>query len=528
MQAKIEDIDIPSDFIPVGTPKVRVPPPEKNPKAMKEMPASRDAEEALLSCIVLEPGETMKLCKGAGLEAGMFYHTETRTLYAAIEDLHEQGRSIDEITIIERLESGVFLNDVGGFPGMNRILERVEMAHGASDYIETVVEKATRRELIRWAAGIAEDAYKRPMEELIRGHESFSRTLASRRLYADPDRLPVPVVYADIPQEAFNLPPILIDGVLRRGGKIMFSAPSKARKTWTMLHMAICIQGGHEWMGFPTKKTNVLIVDCELFESEMNNRIRLISNSSGIDDIDGIHTWSLRGYVLSLPKIKESIIEYCTKNDIGFISVDPYYRLGAEDENDAGKIARFLAGFEEIARRTGAAMALTHHFAKGNSAEKSSIDRASGSGVFARDPDAILTMTEIDGSTEEDPIFAIEASLRSFAPVKAFGIRWDFPLWIRDDNIVVDLKGADKKRGRPTIFEPSDLLKILGNSTLKAGEWQQLCADEQGMPRRTFYEMKKTLLDTGRIESTNDGFSARNTTAENDFPHWSNPDEEPF
>src|SRR3954470_23651854 len=34
------------------------------------------------------------------------------------------------------------------------------------------------------------------------------------------------------------------------------------------------------------------------------------------------------------------------------------------------------------------------HFAKGNAAAKETIDRISGSGVFARDPDSLITFTK--------------------------------------------------------------------------------------------------------------------------------------
>ena len=40
-------------------------------------------------------------------------------------------------------------------------------------------------------------------------------------------------------------------------------------------------------------------------------------------------------------------------------------------------------------------MIYCHHHSKGAQGGKRSMDRASGSGVFARDPDAMLDMTEL-------------------------------------------------------------------------------------------------------------------------------------
>ena len=62
----------------------------------------------------------------------------------------------------------------------------------------------------------------------------------------------------------------------------------------------------------------------------------------------------------------------------------------------------------------GAAVAFGAHFAKGNAAGKEHLDRVSGSGVWARDPDAIITATR----HEEDDAFAVEMTLRNFAPVE--------------------------------------------------------------------------------------------------------------
>jgi RecA-family ATPase len=48
---------------------------------------------------------------------------------------------------------------------------------------------------------------------------------------------------------------------------------------------------------------------------------------------------------------------------------------------------------EALARRTGAAIVVAHHFAKGDSTAKSAIDRMSGAGAWARDPDSLVVMT---------------------------------------------------------------------------------------------------------------------------------------
>ena len=76
------------------------------------------------------------------------------------------------------------------------------------------------------------------------------------------------------------------------------------------------------------------------------------------------------------------------------VILDPTYKiLGSADENNATDISAMLNGIESLAVSTGAAVAVAGHFAKGNPSAKETIDRISGSGVFARDPDSLVVFT---------------------------------------------------------------------------------------------------------------------------------------
>ena len=69
------------------------------------------------------------------------------------------------------------------------------------------------------------------------------------------------------------------------------------------------------------------------------------------------------------------------------------------------------------------------------------MDRISGSGVMARDPDAIVTFTQ----HEEENCFVMESSLREFAPVPATVFEWACPvLNPRDDLDSAKLRQAGK------------------------------------------------------------------------------------
>lgn len=63
-------------------------------------------------------------------------------------------------------------------------------------------------------------------------------------------------------------------------------------------------------------------------------------------------------------------------------------------------MANFCNQFDKVCTELGTAVIYCHHHSKGAQGGKRSMDRASGSGVFARDPDALLDLIELDISDE--------------------------------------------------------------------------------------------------------------------------------
>ena len=59
-------------------------------------------------------------------------------------------------------------------------------------------------------------------------------------------------------------------------------------------------------------------------------------------------------------------------------------------------MAAFCNQFDKVCTSLGCAVIYCHHHSKGAQGGKRSMDRASGSGVFARDPDALLDMIELE------------------------------------------------------------------------------------------------------------------------------------
>ena len=194
-----------------------------------------------------------------------------------------------------------------------------------------------------------------------------------------------------------DLAPELIQGVLREGHKLLLSGPSKAHKSFALIQLAIAIAEGAPWWGWPTRQGKVLYVNLELDERSCAHRFWATYKGLGIEYKPGqIDVWNLRGNATSLDKLTPKLIRRASRSRYAAVIIDPIYKVLIGDENSAEHMARFCNEFDRICSQLGAAVIVCHHHSKGAQGHKASQDRASGSGVFARDPDAIVDVIELD------------------------------------------------------------------------------------------------------------------------------------
>ncbi len=239
--------------------------------------------------------------------------------------------------------------------------------------------------------------------------------------------LPRMVSLREFASEPHPAPPQLIQGVLHQGGKMILSGTSKSNKSWSLLDLALSVASGQSWWGRPCQKAPVAYLNFELHPWAMEQRIGALClarpecKSVG----DSLFLWNLRGHNTDLTLLRPKLETELMQQQFGLIILDPAYKLlGNRDENANGEIASLMNEFEALAQRTGAAIVIAHHFAKGDSASKNAIDRMSGAGAWARDPDSLVTLTP----HEEEDCFAVNMTLRNLPRMNEFVLAWDYPL----------------------------------------------------------------------------------------------------
>lgn len=204
-----------------------------------------------------------------------------------------------------------------------------------------------------------------------------------------------------------QLAPELISGVLRVKHKMIISGPSKAGKSFLLIELAICIAEGLEWLGHQCAKGKVLYVNLELDRNSCTRRFADVYKAMKTKPSRGcgIDRWNLRGRTMPLDALAPKLIRRASGKQYDAIIIDPIYKVLTGDENSASDMAKFCNLFDRIGHDCGSAIIFCHHHSKGSQGDKKSADRASGSGVFARDPDAIMDVIQMD-MTEVLPILS--------------------------------------------------------------------------------------------------------------------------
>lgn len=324
---------------------------------------------------------------------------------------------------------------------------------------------------------------------------------------APPGLILPPIIWGgDIHGKKIHLPEELISGMLHRGAKMVLGGGSKSFKTWCLADLAISIASGRPWWGRKVLQGRVLYLNLEVQAEFFETRLQDIARHKGCPVPADLGVWNLRGHCADHTELLPLLADRLTGQNLAAIILDPTYKVMARSENAQEEVAALMNSIERLAFTTGAAVIFGSHFAKGNAAGKEAIDRISGSGVFARDPDAILTMTR----HEEDEAFVIDPILRNCPPVDPFCVRWQWPLMRPDPGLdPKDLRqpaAPGRKKKEITTDNVLQTLRGMGGSARgehrTPGSLAQQLVTEFDCGRDTAKAAIETAVQAGQILKT--------------------------
>lgn len=308
------------------------------------------------------------------------------------------------------------------------------------------------------------------------------------------DDLPEPESLASVWDDLPELAPPLIDGVLRQGHKMLIAGPSKAGKSFALIGMCVSIAEGLPWFGWECAQGRVLYVNLELDRASCLHRFKDVYQAMGAspNNLANIDIWNLRGKSKPMDELAPSLIRRALKTRPIAVIIDPIYKVITGDENSADQMAQFCNNFDKVADSLGCAVIYCHHHSKGSQGQKRSMDRASGSGVFARDPDALLDMIELhvseDLSKQQEDAAVCECCTQFLdSHHEIDGWREVIPL---DDQVMANKMLADTK----SLIQPLGLEQALLNA---------VHASRQKAKSRSAWRVEGTLREFPRFEPVN-------------------------
>ena len=122
-------------------------------------PHSDEAEKGVLSCIIQDPKECLDTCIQRIGDSEMFYDMGRQKLYSTMLEMQESGLPIGTITLNQRLKEGGNLESVGGITELMAIADFAPSKHELKYYLDTLIDKYTRRKIINFAGAAAEEAF---------------------------------------------------------------------------------------------------------------------------------------------------------------------------------------------------------------------------------------------------------------------------------------------------------------------------------------------------------------------------------
>jgi hypothetical protein len=320
-------------------------------------------------------------------------------------------------------------------------------------------------------------------------------------LGAVPPPLPEILSLRQLVETAPTPPPLIIDGVLHQGCKMILGGTSKSNKSWCLLDLAVSVASGSDWWGRRCAKMPVIYINFELHPWAVAQRLTALCSArpecKGLGDT--LHVWNLRGHNADLTILRPKLEEQLARYEFGLIILDPAYKvLGDRDENANGDIASLMNELEALIQRTGAGLVVAHHFAKGDSTGKSAIDRMSGAGAWARDPDSILVLTP----HEEADCFTVSTILRNLPQVDEFVVQWDYPRMLLAKDL--NPEALRRPQGRNKVCTDREFLEaVFTDGTGKAfGTIVKDAASLLNMGRSSVAKYLKRAVDAGLVRSS--------------------------
>lgn len=122
---------------------------------LKGMPHSLEAEQALLGCLIIDA--KIQVETSAFLKEEDFYAESHKYIFAAMDALIKDNKTVDFVTLTDALEKNGTLEHAGGISYITELTNVMPSAAGYRRYLDIVLRDSMLRRLMKGAAEIVEE-----------------------------------------------------------------------------------------------------------------------------------------------------------------------------------------------------------------------------------------------------------------------------------------------------------------------------------------------------------------------------------
>lgn len=163
-----------------------LPPPEETAAPeIQAQPHSREAEEAVLGAVLINPEVYFDIAQF--LQPEDFFIVRNRWIWEAFVHLHERRVPLDYLTVSQELEDKGQLAEIGGPAYLTALIGQTPTSLHAEAYARTVEQESIRRRMLGSANSLAQLAYdrERTVDGIIDEAEKTIFGLSDKRIHHD-------------------------------------------------------------------------------------------------------------------------------------------------------------------------------------------------------------------------------------------------------------------------------------------------------------------------------------------------------
>lgn len=365
-----------------------------------QAPNVTDSERTLAGSLLLQPERVLKVARAAGINADTFSDESAKRVFGAVGRLIDAGRLAEPLEV--QREAGL---DVAV---IQKLIDDCPTAAHAEYHVGIVRAAAIKRDALREiGAADGETAIRMACERItarLPTAQTGVQAVDAAGWLAEPDEPESPIM----------------QGLFDHGDRVALVGQSKARKSFYALQLAVAVAIGKPFLGFETVKQRVVVVNGEIRAGAYKRRLRRMIARLGIGAADLAGLVVVNAAESGEPDSFNAVLTLAKKHHAAVCVVDPAYLL-IGDEINQGEVKDAVRAMKAFAA-AGVTLVTVFHATKGKMGDKQTIDRISGSGIFARDCSTLISLCE--HASEPDHV-VVSAVTRNFPPSEPNTIRFE-------------------------------------------------------------------------------------------------------